>query len=278
MQGGASATEPTRMSLSERLSAAGTCCAPRSGAHGTRYLPPNRRPRACVTLASVSPVELHASRAGADRLLRPQVSASHPVRLAHFCTPLLLTSWFRGAGVGDTKTNHIHGLIWPGQKSLAPPTRTRTRTPTGLFREFGGRPRGAGPGLCALRCAEEPGWVWVSRGRVEGECLGPRAPVGCGALAGPGQGWGEPSSGKEDKGFPEGERTRHSQGSERGERARCATLTAVPGPTRASARVQMQTAPVRRTRGVRDPRPCGVSVQVILPRSGWYRGEARASL
>lgn len=269
------AAEPTRMSRLERLRAADTCCALPSGVHGTRYLPPNRRPRAFVTLASVSPVELRASRAGADRVFPPQGSASHLARLAPFCTPLLLTPGFEARGHKDESHTRIDLARDRGWHRL--PGRVHA-SPTGLLQEVGGLPRGAGRRLCTPRCAEEPGWVWVPRGRVEREGLGPCARVGCG---GAGQGLGEAFVGERGPGFPEGERTRHSQESEQGalpcvprfpaQLGLCSVPLLCAGPNADGARAKNRRVPA--THGAAES-----AAEPFCPDPGGTRGEAKASL
>ncbi|XP_044890802.1 uncharacterized protein LOC123379425 [Felis catus] len=73
--GGSLARGPDPQDTFGKALAACTCRELRSGALGTRYRPPNRRPQARVTLVSVSPVELRTSRAGANWVLWPPGSA-----------------------------------------------------------------------------------------------------------------------------------------------------------------------------------------------------------
>lgn len=156
---------------------------------------------------------------------------------------------------------------------------------TGLFQEAGGRPRGAGGGLCAPRRWGEPGWVWVPRGRVEARVRFRAPREGREAQAGPGQGLREAFFGEGGPGVPGGREVKALAG----ERARCATLrqvraappAEVPRPPRASgrslccARVQMRAC--GEPEGARAPRPCGARVRVVLPRSRCHPGRARAS-
>ncbi|XP_053061959.1 uncharacterized protein LOC128312384 [Acinonyx jubatus] len=111
--GGSLAREPDPQDTFGQALAACTCRELRSGALGTRYRPPNRRPQARVTLVSVSPVELRTSRAGANWVLWPPGSA-FPWRTwltsTHlYCSPTGLDSrgletqrrmelWYRLAG------------------------------------------------------------------------------------------------------------------------------------------------------------------------------------
>lgn len=153
----------------------------------------------------------------------------------------------------------------------------RHASPTGLFQEVGGRPRGAGGGLCAPRRAGEPGWVWVPRGRVEAR-VRVRAPrEGAEAQAGPGQGLGEASFGEGGSGVPGGREVKALAG----EQARCATLTQVraapraevprplappagPSAVRGSKCARAENRRVRPPPGLRSPRPRG-SPQILVP-------------
>lgn len=190
--------------------AACTCRELRSGALGTRYRPPNRRPQARVTLVSVSPVELRTSRAGANWVLWPPGSAftwrTWLTSTHLYCSPTGLDSrgletqrrmelWYRLAG-------RVH----------ASPARVFQR---GVAGDFGRLQAGGCEHRGVGRAQAGSGF---SEGRGESECLGPPAPVDCGGSGRQGLvgSWGKPPSGEEDQGFPEGERTRHSLGRQQG--------------------------------------------------------------
>lgn len=157
-------------------------------------------------------------------------------------------------------------------------------SPTGLFQEAGGRPRGAGGGLCASRRAGEPGWVWVPRGRVEARVRFRAPREGGEAQAGPGQGLRKAFFGEGGPGVPGGREVKALAG----ERARCATLTQVraappaevPGPPRAFGR---SLCSARRTGGcacppaVRSPRPRSSPQIPVPPEAGEGLATGRAA-
>ncbi|XP_030184178.1 uncharacterized protein LOC115522445 [Lynx canadensis] len=214
--GGSLAREPDPQDTFGKALAACTRRELRSGALGTRYRPPNRRPQARVTLVSVSPVELRTSRAGANWVLWPPGSA-FPWRTwltsTHlYCSPTGLDS--RGLETERRMKLARHRKVWYrlAGRVHASPARVFQRGvagDVGRLQAGGCERRGVG------RAQAGSGF---SEGRGERECLGPPARVDCGGSGRQGLvgSWGKPPSGEEDQGFPEGERTRRSRGRQQG--------------------------------------------------------------
>ncbi|XP_058550145.1 uncharacterized protein LOC131491349 [Neofelis nebulosa] len=172
--GGSLAREPDPQDTFGKALAACTCRELRSGALGTRYRPPNRRPQARVTLVSVSPVELRTSRAGANWVLRPPGSAftwrTWLTSTHLYCSPTGLDS--RGLETQRRMELVRHRKVWyrlAGRVHASPARvfQSGVAGDVGRLQAGGCEHRGVG------RAQAGSGF---SEGRGESECLGPPAP------------------------------------------------------------------------------------------------------
>lgn len=171
---------------------------------------------------------------------------------AHLCCSLLVSRR------GGTKTNHTHGLIWPGTEAGTAYPDAYTHPLPVCCRKLEGF-RGEQAGDCAprgvLRSQAGSGFpeggssarVWV------------RAPGSAAeALA---RAWGKPSLGKGDRASrrARGQGTRRRASKVRCPACRGSRPSSASARSLSSARVQMQTARVRRTGGC--PRPTALRSQ-----------------
>lgn len=192
----------------------------------------------------------------------------------------------KAQGLGTQRRITSTGGFDPGQKRLAPPTRTRTRIPYGFVPGSWGASPGGRWGTVRTEACGGARLGLGSQREGRGACPGPRAPGGCG---GAGRAWAGPGGSLLRGRRVRGSRRARGQGARWGASkvrdadagARCPACRGSP-PPRASgrplccARVQMRAR--GEPEGARPPpRSCGARVRVVLPRFRCPPRWARAS-